>query len=60
MLSDIVMFMEGNTMTIAEVKEIWNSLTPAQRRERFSGASKASSYKRWDALGVMAQMLITL
>jgi hypothetical protein len=45
---------------INEVRELWNSLTPAQRRERFSGASKASSYKRWDALGIMAQMLIIL
>jgi len=45
---------------INEVKQVWNSLTPAQRRERFSGASKASSCKRWDALGVMAQMLIIL
>ncbi|MFZ3278167.1 MAG: hypothetical protein WA182_14795 [Candidatus Sulfotelmatobacter sp.] len=48
------------TTEIKEIKEIWNSLTPAQRRERFVGASKASSYKRWDALGVMAQMLIIL
>ena len=46
--------------TTTEIKELWNSLTPAQRRERFVGASKASSYKRWDALGVMAQMLIIL
>jgi hypothetical protein len=48
------------TTGINEVRELWNSLTPAQRRERFVGASKASSYKRWDALGIMAQMLIIL
>jgi hypothetical protein len=48
------------TTEINAIREIWDSLTPTQRRERYMGASKASSYKRWDALGVMAQMLIML